>query len=323
FAVLSIGDRPTWMWTSLAWLSTAARRISSSSPTASSVARAISTPASRGAAADRTSLRARYQWRTTGGKLAEASKSLVGGAQPVVDPLEPRQARPAGRERFAAWLRSSHAARAGLESGLARRGDAERRVARPARIAAEVLDDLLGEFRVLGARGVPQLLGLGLELLRVGLELAPPLPDLGLGLRLLGQRSLREHRRDVLSVDRERLGAHRDGLDVARLGLRLDIRPRRAVELHETLAIGHDVPRADLGHRSRFRRRRLRLAHRRLRFARASGADDGNQCGGDAREHSRTSHRLSFAGRAARAAPPGGRGGGGRAPLLFFIAVKG
>src|SRR5882724_1880081 len=184
-----------------------------------------------------------------------------------------------------------------LRPRLLRRGLTERGVARSAGLAAKVLHDVLGELLVLGAGGVAKLLGLGLEVLRRGLELGPLLPDLGLGLGLLGERSLGEQGRNLLSRQGECLGIHRDPFDVAGLRLGLDIRPAGALQLHHPLPVRHNVAAARLRHR----------------LAGASGPDSDHQAGYDhpaGYETESSVHRASYGGpgRAAATSRPAGEG---------------
>src|SRR5262245_57650740 len=81
---------------------------------------------------------------------------------------------------------------------LLRRGHAEWRVTRPARLAPEVLRHRLGGGQVLGAGGVSQLLRLRAVVLHGCFELRPFLPDLRLRLGLVGERALREERHDLV-----------------------------------------------------------------------------------------------------------------------------
>ena len=81
----------------------------------------------------------------------------------------------------------------------------------------------------------------GGEILCGGRELGPLLPDLGLGLGLVGQRALGEERGNSLSVEREGFGVDGHGLRRARLDLGLDVRPVGADVLHEPLAVGHRI----------------------------------------------------------------------------------
>src|SRR5262245_49858975 len=69
---------------------------------------------------------------------------------------------------------------------LARRRDAERRVAGAARVATEILDDVLGALRIAGGSGALQTRRLRFHLLGGALELWPLLPDFRLRLRLVG-----------------------------------------------------------------------------------------------------------------------------------------
>src|SRR5438093_13685160 len=80
--------------------------------------------------------------------------------------------------------------------------NAEWLVTGPARLPAELLRDGFGGCEVLAPRGVPQLFGLHRVILDRGFELGPLLPDLGLGLGLLGQRALGKQRGDLCGDER-------------------------------------------------------------------------------------------------------------------------
>src|SRR6266508_4544619 len=120
---------------------------------------------------------------------------------------------------------------------LLRRRDAEGRVARSTGVTTERPDRRRHGRGVLRERLIAKRAGAVFEVLRGGLELRPLLPDVGLRLRLVGERALGEQERDPLSVERERLGIHRDTLRVARFDLVLDLRPVGAVVLHQPLAV--------------------------------------------------------------------------------------
>src|SRR5215813_13111123 len=70
---------------------------------------------------------------------------------------------------------------------LARGRDTERRVAGAARVATQVLDDVLRSLRVAGGSGALQTRRLRFHLLSGALELWPLLPDFRLCLGLVGQ----------------------------------------------------------------------------------------------------------------------------------------
>src|SRR5262249_32434461 len=82
-----------------------------------------------------------------------------------------------------------------LPLALAGGRDAERRVAGAARVATEVLDDVLRGLRIAGGSGALQARRLRLHLLGGALELGPLLPDFRLRFRLVGQRALPDDRR--------------------------------------------------------------------------------------------------------------------------------
>src|SRR4030095_12484577 len=96
---------------------------------------------------------------------------------------------------------------------LTRGRHAERRGAEAAaRVAPYVLDELLRALPVAAGSGALQTRRLRLHLLGRALELWPLLPDFRLRLRLVGQRALREERRDLGGVLRDDLrvcGNHR------------------------------------------------------------------------------------------------------------------
>src|SRR5262245_13452472 len=119
---------------------------------------------------------------------------------------------------------------------LLRRRDTERRVAGAARFAAEGRDVRRHGRAVLRDGLIPQGGGTILEVLRGRFELGPLLPDLGLGLGLVGERARREKRRDSLRMEREGFGVHGHRLRRAGLHLGLDVGPVRADVLHEPLA---------------------------------------------------------------------------------------
>src|SRR4029434_3068657 len=118
---------------------------------------------------------------------------------------------------------------------LTRGRHAERRMAGAARVAPEVLDDVLRALPVAAGSGALQTRRLRLHLLGRALELWPLLPDFRLRLRLVGQRALREERRDpggVLRDDLRVCGNHRP---VCGLCIVLDVLPGVSVLLHQLL----------------------------------------------------------------------------------------
>ena len=95
--------------------------------------------------------------------------------------------------------------------------------------------------------GVAELLGPGLEVLGCGLELGPLLPDLGLGVRLVGQRARGEERRDVHARSARASRRSRRWPRCCRPwpcpAMSFQLAP---FELHQPLAIGDHVTGADL-----------------------------------------------------------------------------
>src|SRR5215467_6076873 len=122
-------------------------------------------------------------------------------------------------------------------------GLAEGRVAGAAGDAPVVFHDVGHRLLVVGLRGIPEALGPDRHVLGRGLEFAPALPDLGLGLALGGQGALGEKRGDLHRGDRLHLGIRGEAFDVAGLELRLDLVPLRALDLHQPLTIVNDVTR--------------------------------------------------------------------------------
>src|ERR1051326_4181992 len=161
---------------------------------------------------------------------------------------------------------------------LLRRRHAERRVARAARVATEILDDVLRRLRVAGGGGRLEPRTLRLHLLGRRLELRPLLPDLRLGLRLLGHRTRREQRRNLRRVLRDDVGVGGDHGPVAGLGRVLHVLPRVAVLLHHLLALGNDLLR-----------RLLRLLH-----ARAGAREQTDARDHDGEADPRTLHASSL-----------------------------
>src|SRR5262249_49528406 len=130
-----------------------------------------------------------------------------------------------------------------LPLALAGGRDAERRVAGAARVATEVLDDVLRGLRIAGGSSALQTCRLRFHLLGGALELRPLLPDFRLRLRLVGQRALWEERRDpggVLRDDLRVCGNHRP---VSGLCILLDVLPGVSVLLHYLLPFFDDFRR--------------------------------------------------------------------------------
>src|SRR5262249_61038752 len=109
---------------------------------------------------------------------------------------------------------------------------ADRRMAHPACVTPERGDRRLHGRDILRGRLVTENAGAVFEILRRSLELRPSLPDIWLGLRLRGERALREQKRDPLRVDCDRFSIHGEALLIDRLELILDIIPFHYLHHH-------------------------------------------------------------------------------------------